>query len=75
MSEETLFELPRSQEPAPAPATRPEDARVPRRVGVRNQAEMMVRDLDSLVAEDRAARLISDNVDHVDKERVASGDR
>lgn len=40
---------------APLP-TRPEDARVRR--PIRNQAEMMVRDLDSLVAEDHPARAI-----------------
>ena len=56
MIEETLFPLPEPQERAPAPPTRPQDARVLR--PVRNQAEMMVRDLDSLVADDHPARAI-----------------
>ncbi len=56
MSEATLFELPPTEERVPAPPTRREEARVLR--PVRNQAEMMVRDLDSLVAEDHPARLI-----------------
>jgi transposase len=56
MSHETLFELPESQQVAPVPPTRAEEARV---VGpVRNQAEMMIRDLDSLVAQDHPARAI-----------------
>jgi transposase len=56
MIEETLFPLPEPQECAPVPPTRPQDARVLR--PVRNQAEMMVRDLDSLVADDHPARAI-----------------
>ena len=56
MSEGTLFELPEPQERPSKPPTRPEDARVLR--PVRNQAQMMVRDLDSLLAEDHRARLI-----------------
>jgi transposase len=54
MSQETLFPLPKGQEIPPRPATRPEEARVVR--PVRNQAEIMVRDLDSLVAEDHPVR-------------------
>lgn len=56
MSRETLFPLPEAQEIPPRPATRPEEARVVR--PVRNQAEMMVRDLDSLVPEDHPVRAI-----------------
>lgn len=56
MSQETLFPLPEGQEIAPRPATRPEEARVLR--PVRNQAEVMVRDLDSLVLQDHPARAI-----------------
>ena len=56
MSEEALFELPPAQERAPVPPTRPQEARVLR--PVRNQGEMMVRDLDSLVAQDHPVRAI-----------------
>lgn len=56
MRQETLFPLPEGQEIAPRPATRPEEARVLR--PMRNQAEMMVRDLDSLVREGHPVRAI-----------------
>jgi len=52
----TLFELPEAQpEKAPEP-TRPEVARVYR--PVRNQLEMVPRDLDSTLPEDHVARAI-----------------
>lgn len=56
MTEETLFPLPEPQDSPPAPPTQPEEARVLR--PVRNQGEMIVRDLDSLVADDHPARAI-----------------
>ena len=56
MSQDTLFPLPEGREVPPRPATRPEDARVLR--PVRNQVEMMLRDLDSLVPEDHPVRAI-----------------
>lgn len=51
-----LMDLPDLQEPGALPPTRPEVARVVR--PVRNQGEMVVRDLDSLVAEDHPVRAI-----------------
>jgi transposase len=56
MIKEPLFELPEPQERAPAAPTRPEEARVLR--PVRNQGEMMVRDLESLVAQEHSVRAI-----------------
>lgn len=64
MSNDTLFELPEPHEAAPAPPTRVEEARVLR--PVRNQAEMMIRDLDSLVAQDHPARAIWSLLENLD---------
>ncbi len=57
MNQPTLpMEFPEVQQGEAALPTRPADVRVVR--PVRNQAEMLVRDLDSLVAEDHPVRLI-----------------
>ncbi len=56
MHTESLFELPESEAPPPAPATRPEQARVYR--PVRNQVEWAPRDLDSQLPLDHPARAI-----------------
>ena len=56
MSAATLFELPEGEDRAPTRPTRPQEARVLR--PVRNQVEMMMRDLDSLVSTDHPARSI-----------------
>ena len=56
MSQGQFFaEIPTGPTPNPQ-ATNPEHARVNR--AVRNQAEMVIRDLDSLVAEDHPAMMI-----------------
>lgn len=64
MSQEPLFPLPQVQEIPSSPATRREEARVV--LPVRNQGEIMMRDLDSLVAEDHVVRLIWDFLSHLD---------
>jgi hypothetical protein len=64
MPEETLFELPEAEERLATPPRRPQEARGLR--PVRNQAEMMLRDLDSLVAEDHPARAIWGLVEDLD---------
>ena len=56
MSAATLFELPEGEDRTPSTPTRPQEARVLR--PVRNQAEMMVRDLDSLVLAEHPVRTI-----------------
>lgn len=56
MSASTLFELPEGEDRAASTPTRPQEARVLR--PVRNQAEMIVRDLDSLVLVDHPVRSI-----------------
>lgn len=58
------MELPPSQEPAPPPATRREQARLRR--PVRNQVEMMLRDLDSLVAQGHPVRAIWSFLEQLD---------
>ena len=58
-----LMDLPSREEPV-APRTRPEEARVRR--PVRNQVEMMARDLDSLVPQDHPVRAIWDFLDGLD---------
>lgn len=65
MNQPTLpMELPDIQQVEGALPTRPAEARVLR--PVRNQAEMMVRDLDSLVSEDHPVRLIWDFLSQLD---------
>ena len=56
MSEGTLFELPPEEERAPAPPTRPKDARVIR--PVREQLQWVARDLEAMVAPEHPARAI-----------------
>ena len=56
MTEPTLFELPPSEERAPAVPTRPEEARVSR--PNRQQLQWLPRDLDAVLAEDHSARAI-----------------
>ena len=56
MSAETLFDLPEEEDRSPSTPTSPEEARVLR--PVRNQVEMIMRDLDSLVSIDHPARSI-----------------
>ncbi len=56
MTEPTLFELPPIEERAPAPPTRPQEARVLR--PVREQLHWLPRNLDELLAEDHSARAI-----------------
>jgi transposase len=56
MSADTLFDLPEEQDRGPSIPTSPEEARVLR--PVRNQVEMIMRDLDSLVSLDHPARSI-----------------
>ena len=56
MSERMLFELPPTEERAPAPPTRREEARVLK--ANRQQLQWQPRDLDSLLAEDHSARAI-----------------
>ncbi len=53
---DVLFELPEEQPQKPAERTCPQDARVYR--PVRNQVEMVLRDLDSTLPEDHVARSI-----------------
>jgi hypothetical protein len=56
MAKRTLFELPPGQEQAPAPATRPGEARVLR--PVRTQLQWLPHDLEAAVAPDHPARAI-----------------
>ena len=56
MTEPTLFELPPTEERAPAPPTRPEEARVLK--PNRRQLQWLPRDLDAALAEDHPARAI-----------------
>ena len=56
MTEPTLFELPPTEERAPAPPTRPEEARVLK--PNRQQLQWLPRDLDAVLAEDHRARAI-----------------
>ena len=56
MTEPTLFELPPAKERAPAPPTRPEEARVLK--PNRQQLQWLPRDLDAALAEDHPARAI-----------------
>ena len=56
MTEPTLFELPPIEERAPAPPTRPEEARVLK--PNRQQLQWLPRDLDGALAEDHPARAI-----------------
>ena len=56
MTEPTLFELPPTEEQAPAPPTRPEEARVLK--PNRQQLQWLPRDLDAVLAEDHPARAI-----------------
>ncbi len=56
MAEPTLFELPPIEARAPAPPTRPEEARVLK--PNRQQLQFLPRDLDAALAEDHSARAI-----------------
>ncbi len=56
MIEPTLFELPPTEERAPAPPTRPEEARVLR--PERQQLQWLARNLDEMLAEDHSVRAI-----------------
>ncbi len=56
MTEPTLFELPPTEERAPAPPTRPEEARVLR--PNRQQLQWLPHNLDEALAEDHSARSI-----------------
>jgi len=56
MTEPTLFELPPTEERAPAPPTCPEEARVLK--PKRQQIQWLPRDLDGVLAEDHSARSI-----------------
>ena len=56
MTEPTLFEMPPTEERAPAPPTRPGEARVLR--PVRQQLQWVPRDLESEVSEDHPAGAI-----------------
>src|ERR1700674_236443 len=58
------MELPDPQPRPLASATRPDQARVRR--PVRNQVEMMLRDLDSLLADDHPARAIWEALQRLD---------
>ncbi len=64
MTEPTLFELPPTEPRAPAPPTRPEEARVLR--PVRNQVQLVMRDLDAALAEDHSARAIWGMLENLD---------
>lgn len=65
MSQNMLpLDLPEEQEPTTRAATKPEEARVRR--PVRNQAQMMVRDLDSLIAEDHRVRAVWEFLEGMD---------
>ena len=64
MSEGTLFELPPPEEQAPAPPTRPEEARVLR--PVREQLQWVARDLEGSVPQDHPARAIWDLLEKLD---------
>lgn len=58
------LDLPEKQEPVMPALTKPEEARVRR--PVRNQAQMMVRDLDSLIAEDHRVRAVWELLERMD---------
>jgi transposase len=64
MTEATLFELPPTEERAPAPPTRPEEARVLK--PNRQQIQWMPRDLDGVLAEDHPARAIWGMLENLD---------
>jgi hypothetical protein len=68
MTQERLLPDVTSQEPTQTPptrrATRPEEARLYK--PVRNQVEMMLRDLDSILPEDHLARAIWAFVERLD---------
>lgn len=64
MSEEMLFELPEPVAAKPDAPTRPEQARLLR--PVRNQIELMPRDLESMIPEDHPARAIWSLLDRLD---------
>ena len=64
MSEGTLFELPPVEERAPAPPTRPEEARVLR--PVREQHQWVARDLEEEVAPEHPARAIWGLLENLD---------
>lgn len=65
MSQSVLpMDVPETQKVATLSVSRPDEVRVRR--AVRNQAEMMVRDLDSLVAEDHQVRCIWEFLEKLD---------
>ena len=68
MTQERLLpDVPNQEPPQASPtrrATRPDEARLSK--PVRNQAEMMLRDLDSLLPEDHLARAIWTFVERLD---------
>ena len=57
MHNETLFELPESQ-PAPEAESVPAKSAPRIQYAVRDQVEVMMSDLDSLVAQDHQARIV-----------------
>ena len=67
MTEPTLFELPPAEERAPAPPTRPEEARVLK--PNRQQLQWLPRDLDGVLAEDHPARAIWGVLEQMDLSR------
>ena len=67
MTEPTLFELPPKEERAPAPPTRPEEARVLK--PNRQQLQWLPRDLDGVLAEDHPARAIWGVLEQMDLSR------
>ena len=67
MTEPTLFELPPTEERAPAPPTRPEEARVLK--PNRQQLQWLPRDLDGALAEDHPARAIWGVLEQMDLAR------
>jgi transposase len=64
MSEGTLFELPPTEERAPAPPTRPQEARVLK--PNRQQLQWLPRDLEAALAEEHPARAIWGVLDKMD---------
>ncbi len=64
MTEPTLFELPPIEARAPAPPTRPEEARVLK--PNRQQLQFLPRDLDAALAEDHSARDIWGMLENLD---------
>ena len=64
MTEATLFELPPTEERAPAPPTRREEARVLK--PNRQQLQWLARDLDAVLAEDHPARAIWGLLENLD---------